>query len=188
MTSQSEFCLDAPHLHNTAPARSIPQVAASDQLASSFRSSMRRVAATVAIITARSGDQFDGMTATAVTSVSTDPPTILVCVNRKASISPTLSGASNFCVNFLCNGQEEISRAFSDSARRAERFGVGRWIVEEHSPPHIEDAQATLFCRRISEIPFETHTLFLGRVYEVRFRDSVTPLVYLDGCYRNIQF
>jgi flavin reductase len=178
--------------HSEVQSKSVgePRVAAglggAGELISRFRLSMRRVAATVAIVTARSEVRLDGMTATAVTSVSAEPPALLVCVNRTASLSPALSRTPEFCVNFLRRGQEEVSRAFSDPNRRAERFCVGQWNIEDDGPPYMLDAQANLFCRRVSEIPFETHMLFLGHVYEARFSDSVMPLIYLDGGYRNV--
>jgi flavin reductase len=153
-------------------------------LVARFKSSMRCVASTVSVITARGAERAEGMTATSVTSLTAVPPTLLVCVNRAASLGSTMNKAKEFCVNVLATSHEDVSRVFSDSTRREERFNVGHWIIEDNEPPYLEDAQANLFCCRIGEIPFETHVVYIGRVYGASFRHPITPLVYLNGSYK----
>lgn len=158
----------------------------SNDLAISFKKALRGIAATVAVITARSEAKSDGMTATAVTSLCVNPPSLLACVNRQSALSSTMHESTGFCVNFLCSDQECVSRAFSDPSRRHERFQTGNWIMDDTGPPYLIDAQANIFCRRESAILVQTHTLFLGRVSEVRCRNKIAPLVYLNGIYSSV--
>ena len=84
-----------------------------------FKQAMRRLAATVAIVTSGTDEEWTGMAATAVTSVTTDPPTLLVAVNRNASLSPVLKREGRFCVNLLAERHAEIVGIFSGQKKRA---------------------------------------------------------------------
>src|SRR5215813_5624410 len=92
-----------------------------------FRSAMRKCAATVMVVTTAHDGQRFGMTATAVIPVSLDPPSILVSVNRSASLNRPLRDAAGFCVNILREGQVALAQAFSGSLAGEERFTVGAW-------------------------------------------------------------
>jgi len=148
---------------------------------------MRRVAATVNIVTIAADDNPMGMTATAVASLSFDPPSLLVCVNQSASMHDSLALASHFCVNVLHQDQLALSRTFSDSKLRDVRFGGEEWRREGDGPPYILDAQASLFCERSQLIAFGTHTICIGTITGVRTRDDIDPLVYLDGRFASLK-
>jgi flavin reductase (DIM6/NTAB) family NADH-FMN oxidoreductase RutF len=158
---------------------------ASDRLASvsSFRAAMRRVASTVTIVTTAGAGSRHGMTATAVTSVSADPPSLLVCINQGAGIHACMQSADYFCVNVLRASQVDVAAAFSGALDREARFGVGTWLLDLHAIPYLDDAQANLFCRKLAQIPHASHTIFLGEVCDVRALDRVEPLLYNDGSY-----
>jgi flavin reductase (DIM6/NTAB) family NADH-FMN oxidoreductase RutF len=87
-------------------------------LSTSFRDAMRRIAATVTIVTADDGERYDGMTATAVTSLCMEPPSLLVCVNQKAFLHDMLLRAANFCVNVLHQDHAELSAAMQRASAR----------------------------------------------------------------------
>jgi flavin reductase (DIM6/NTAB) family NADH-FMN oxidoreductase RutF len=146
-----------------------------------FRAAMRRLAATVNIITIRDGDRPMGMTATAVSSLTADPPSILICVNQSASMHNPLVGASTFCVNILHRDQHEVAKVFSDSTLREARFATGKWEHQPDAPPHLADAQAVMLCERRELITYGTHTICIGAVREVHLRDDIDPLLYIDG-------
>jgi flavin reductase (DIM6/NTAB) family NADH-FMN oxidoreductase RutF len=148
-----------------------------------FRAAMRRFAATVSIITTSDDGKIHGMTATAVTSLSMDPPSLLICINQKASMHDTLLRARRFCVNVLHSDQVDLSAVFSGKLASAERFQHGNWVHHEDGLPSLVDAQANLFCRRTASIPYGTHTILVGVVEEAGVRDAVSPLVYQDGVY-----
>jgi flavin reductase (DIM6/NTAB) family NADH-FMN oxidoreductase RutF len=150
-----------------------------------FRDAMRRLAATVTIITTSEGKNWHGMTATAVTSVSADPPALLVCVNQSASLHEPLLGSGRFCVNLLRACHTDLCGVFSGQRDGAERFAVGQWLADESGLPYLADAQASLLCTVELKLPYATHTVFIGRVDTVRIFDEVKPLIYQDGRFAN---
>ena len=146
-----------------------------------FRAAMRRLAATVSVITLRTGDRPMGMTATAVTSLSMSPPSVLVCVNQTVSMYGSFIEADTFCVNILHQDHLEVARVFSDSKLRSERFVTGQWQHRDNTPPILIDAQAALLCERRESLTFGTHSIFIGQVSEILLRDDIAPLLYVDG-------
>ncbi|HEX6374391.1 MAG TPA: flavin reductase family protein [Allosphingosinicella sp.] len=155
---------------------------ATSALTQDFKQAMRRVASTVNVITICVGGEPMGITATAMSSVSLDPPSLLICINRSASLHSPMEDVSHFCVNVLHRSQEEIARMFADRSQQALRFATG-WQVDCARPPRLADAQAAILCRRIHHHPFGTHSIFIGQVEEVVVREDVNPLIYVDGRY-----
>ena len=143
---------------------------------------MRRVASTVNVISICVGGRPMGITATAMSALSMDPPSLLVCINQTASLHGSLADVSHFCVNVLHREQEAMSRMFADSRQHGLRFTEG-WIIDCERPPRLTDAQASLICRRTDQHRFGTHSIFIGVVEEVVTRPEVDPLLYLDGRY-----
>lgn len=148
-----------------------------------FRSAMRCFASTVNIISVQSGSERHGTTATAVTSVSLDPPSLLVCINQGSRLHAFLRSEQRFCVNVLHVGNLGVSRAFSSAMSSAERFTHGDWRTDHHGVPYLADAQANLFCLKDIEVPYGSHTIFIGRVVDARIRDDICPLLYGNGAY-----
>jgi len=152
------------------------------QLAASFKEAMRRVAATVNVISICVEGKPMGITATAVSVVSMDPPSLLVCVNQAASVHPWIEDVLHFNVNVLHRDQAEIATIFADRRLEAQRFIRG-WDNDCVTAPKLRNAQATIRCRRIDHHRFGTHSIFIGVVEEVAMRDEVDPLIYLDGSF-----
>jgi flavin reductase (DIM6/NTAB) family NADH-FMN oxidoreductase RutF len=148
-----------------------------------FRAAMRRFAATVTIITAADHERHHGMTATAVTSVSMDPPSLIICLNQRTLLHDIMFRARRFCVNVLHRDQVELSAAFSGGVPAEKRFEHGCWVRSEDGLPYLADAQANLFCRKAAALPYGTHTVFVGEVEDVGVRDVIAPLVYQDAGY-----
>ena len=159
------------------------ELGARTDLVESFRTAMRRFAVTVSIITTTKDDGKSGMTATAVSSVSMDPPALLVCVNRTATIHSDMELGKKFCVNILSADHSGLSSAFGGKLPAHERFSLGTWHAERDGPPYLDDAQANLFCTVDATIDYGTHTIFIGKVIAVRLQGAVRPLVYGDGRY-----
>ncbi len=151
-------------------------------LTEDFRQAMRRIASTVNVITICVGGAPMGITATAMSSISLNPPSLLVCINRTSSMHGSMEDVSHFRVNVLHRDQEEMARMFADRRHQALRFSEG-WTVDCARPPRLVDAQASLLCRRIDHHRFGTHSIFIGQVEEVTLREEVAPLVYLNGIY-----
>ena len=154
------------------------------ELASGFRQAMRRVASTVNVITICLRGEPMGITATAMSSLAIDPPSLLVCMNRAAAIHASMEDVSHFGVNVLHRDQEHLAQMFADRTKQALRFESG-WHLDCERPPRLADAQASILCRRIDHHQFGTHSIFIGLVEDVVVRPEVDPLVYLDGKYRS---
>lgn len=149
-----------------------------------FREAMRRFATTVSIISCVDHDGcLHGMSVTAVTSVSIEPPALLVCVNNAAATHRALSNTCRFCLNILRSHHSELSHMFSGKLRGGARFRLGDWDRAPDGLPFLLDAQANLFCEVDRRIRYETHTIFVGRVYSAKLQDQIDPLVYQDGRY-----
>lgn len=158
-------------------------LAPTDTLVSDFRHAMRRLAATVTLVTTSDaqGQRF-GMLATSVTSVTMEPPMLLVCVSRSAHLHPALMVRKQMCVNVLIDAQTALVRAFSSSLPHDERFASATW--NRHPTfdlPYLPDAQALFFCAVDQVIEAGTHSVVLARVLESRSVAAVRPMVYVDG-------
>lgn len=153
------------------------------QVEKGFRDAMRRLAGTVTVVTVSNEGERHGTTATAVTSLSMSPPSLLVCFNRDSRLHPLLSAADSFCVNLLHTDNVDVSRLFSSPVSSAERFAGGQWALDEAGAPWLEDAQSCIQCVKDQQIDYGSHTIFIGRVVSVRNREDVAPLIYCNGAY-----
>jgi flavin reductase (DIM6/NTAB) family NADH-FMN oxidoreductase RutF len=148
-----------------------------------MREGLRRLAKAVVVITCRHEGQRYAMAATAVSELSMDPPSLLICVNRAASLYLPLSKGADFCVNILHSDHSDISVACSGKVRGEARFALGRWSATTDGCPMLEDAQASFFCRYAQAMSYGTHDIVIGRVEAVFIQGNVNPLVYADGRY-----
>lgn len=153
--------------------------------ASTFRQGMRRLAASVMLVTVQlDGGRRFGMTATAVCSVSADPPTLLCCVNRQNGSRAALLEADHFAVNVLAADEHELADRFARTMPPEERFAQGRWTTLESAAPVLETAVAAFDCRRSHQMDVGGHTVFFGQVRAVRLNGvSEPPLLYAHGGY-----
>ena len=149
-----------------------------------FRAALGRFASGVTVLTMRDAEGKDhGMTATAFSSLSLEPPLVLVCVDRAASMAAPLEHATHFAVNLLSSAQEEYSRRFAE--KESDRFagvplqrGVG-------GLPLVEGALAHLQCRVHARHPGGDHTIVVGEVLDAAAHDG-DSLLYSRGRYHRI--
>jgi len=146
-----------------------------------FRQAMRRLATTVAIVTTGSGDNYAGMAATAVMSVTADPPTLVVAVNRTASMSPILGEHGWFCVNLLAERHQDLVAVFGGRKSGQARFEDGEWLMSADRPPVLADAAASLVCETSGRFDVGTHTMFTGAVRHIVNHPKIDPLIWVDG-------
>jgi flavin reductase (DIM6/NTAB) family NADH-FMN oxidoreductase RutF len=152
-----------------------------------MRQAMRRLAASVVVVTARYNDARYAMAASAVTSLSMDPPSILICVNRNASIYPVLAAERDFCINVLSGSHKDLSAACSGAMKGEERFSIGEWRTDpDTNTPFLGDAQASLICAVDGIHHYGTHGIFIGKVKRVHLHGDVYPLIYIDGRYSSV--
>lgn len=148
-----------------------------------FKAAMRRLAASVSIVVARGEDGPVGMAATSITSLTVDPPAVLVCVNRMTSLHASLVPTAPLSVNLLARHHREVSMAFGGGTPREARFRVGDWQDGANGLPALADAQANLECVIDAMLAYGTHSIVIARVIRARVSDTVAPLIYQDGSY-----
>ncbi len=147
---------------------------------------MRHLAAHVCLITttAPSGERL-GLTATAVCSVSADPPTLLCCVNRQIPPFAAIREAGVFAVNVLGVQDLELAERFASKVHTGEaRFDIGDWGQLTTGAPVLETALATFDCRltRLEEVA--THGILFGEIQAIRSNAEKTgQLLYAHGAY-----
>jgi flavin reductase (DIM6/NTAB) family NADH-FMN oxidoreductase RutF len=149
----------------------------SAELAGALRAGLRRLAKAVVVITSRHEGVRFAMAATAVSELSMDPPSLLICVNRSASLDAPLGAGAGFCVNILHYNQLDIADGCAGKMKGEARFGTGRWAGGGDECPWLEDAQASFACRQEQSMDYGTHRIFIGRVEAVRLHGEVDPLV-----------
>jgi len=148
-----------------------------------YRDAMRRVPAAVTIVTSLFDREANGLTATAVCSVSADPPQVLVCVNREATAQSLIARSRRFVVNFLSEEHAERARRFSQAKLAAqERFAGISWVVMATGSPAMADAIVALDCRVNSDLICDTHAIYVANVVDVRVGNAA-PLLYRAGEY-----
>ena len=141
----------------------------------------------VTVVTCFDGDgQPFGITANSFTSVSLDPPLLLVCIHRDASCAAALESATHFAVNVLQTGQQPASIRFS--TRDEERFGATPWSIGETGAPLLMDSLAVFECERQGVHEGGDHDILVGQVVRASFDPNVDPLLYFRGSYRRLHF
>jgi flavin reductase (DIM6/NTAB) family NADH-FMN oxidoreductase RutF len=153
-----------------------------------FRKAMGLRAAGVTVVTTRDRHgEPRGLTATAVCSVSLDPPLVLVCVDRTAECYEAFRKAETFAVNLLRDGQEPLSRRFArKDVRKFENIPHRSGIT---GSPVLADVLAHVECRVRARYPGGDHTIFLGEVVgsgALSFDDAGSPLLYFRGGYARL--
>jgi len=153
--------------------------------ADAFRAAMRELAAGVTIVTAGTADGRRGLTATAVCSVSADPPTLLACINRATDGHAAIAAAGHFCVNVVAAEHRDLAERFAgrDGSHGVERFERGDWDRLVTGAPVLADAVAAFDCRVVEAMSWGTHTIFIGRVAATRIAPARAGLVYRAGAF-----
>ncbi|KGC37607.1 flavin reductase family protein [Burkholderia pseudomallei] len=151
-----------------------------DALAQHFKTAMRRLTSTVSIVATRDACARYGMAATAVSALSTEPPAILVCINRAATLHAPLMRVRRFSLNLLHERQLELIAPFSGKLDHDARFAHGEWR-DAHGVPMLAGAQATLWCAVDGDFSYGSHTIVIGRVDSVSTAGPVAPLLWQDG-------
>lgn len=127
-----------------------------------------------------------GLTANSFTSVSLDPPLLLVCIAKQAASAAAMAGASHFAVNVLQTGQQPASIRFA--TRHEDRFGPNDWSCGEYGAPVLEKSLGVFECERHGVHDGGDHHILVGRVVKAMFDASLDPLLYFRGSYRRLHF
>ena len=143
----------------------------------------RRLAAGVSVISAGNQQERYAMTASSVSSVSMEPPSLLVCIHNDADIIPFLQQQNIFCVNLLQREDEAISNTCATPGLGEQRFAEGQWQHTTTGLPYLTNTQANIFCDIDKRVSYATHTIYIARITNVICEEQINPLLYLDGQY-----
>jgi len=127
-----------------------------------------------------------GLTANSFTSVSLDPPLLLVCIANSAGTAPALRGAEHFGVNVLQIGQQPASNRFA--TRGEDRFANLPWAPGQTGVPLLGSSLVSFECQRESLHEAGDHFILVGRVVRAQFEPHRDPLLYFRGKYRRLHF
>ncbi len=154
--------------------------------ATAFKKGMRHLAASVTLVTTRHQGSRGGLTATAVCSVSAEPPQLLVCVNKTASAHDPIGEAGFFCVNVLSPGHRKIAERFAgmDGVEGDERFrDMGEWSSLSTGAPVLKGCPVSFDCRLVSRLSAGTHTIYIGEIVDLALDPAAAALLYADGAF-----
>jgi flavin reductase (DIM6/NTAB) family NADH-FMN oxidoreductase RutF len=143
-----------------------------------FREAVGHFTTGVAVITTCHAGRRYGVTASAVTSLSMEPPMVLVCLNRRLATRDALLQTRHFAVNILAEDQTALAMQFA--TRAPDKFAGVPVVDGAHGVPLLQDALAHLQCTAVDPVDAATHTVFLARVRDVRVRAG-DPLAYFRG-------
>lgn len=168
--------------------QNIPEQQTAD-LGMAMKMGMRRLASGVSILSTRDdAGERHAMTVSSVTSVSDNPASLLVCVNKQVALEGHLSTLGTpFAINILGSDQQAISNRCAGFEGDKPRFSLGDWRQGRDQVPYLADAQATFFCESDQVMTYGTHHIVVARIHEVKLGElSVDPLIYVDGGYAAI--
>lgn len=154
--------------------------------ANQFKNALKLWASGVTVVTANSETKgLKGMTATSFSSVSLDPPQILVCLNQSTDTGEVLLSERQFAINILNSEQQEVSNQFAGGKSQEERFASVDWQAGDNGAPLLTEALASLECKLVQQVSAGTHWIVIGEVEKVVCR-SGDPLLYYSGAYRHL--
>ena len=150
-----------------------------------FRSAMRHLTGGVSVITVGHGRDITGMTVTSVSSLSVDPPTLIVSINRESSSWPLLKRHGFFGVNILTADQIDIAERFTGKGglKGADRFAGARWTTGASGVPLLVGALSAIDCEAEDIIERHSHAIVIGRVLDIQLSSRTAALAYRQGQY-----
>lgn len=150
-----------------------------------FKVAMRKYAYSVSIISNTSSKgENNAITISSFTSISADPPSILVCVNKKSSIHESLKVNSIFCINLLSEKQLKIAKLCSDPSKINNRFKNTEWVGS--NPPKLSKAIVHLVCSVDKVISYKTHSIIIATVINSKIGKDQKNLLYKNQNYLSI--
>jgi flavin reductase (DIM6/NTAB) family NADH-FMN oxidoreductase RutF len=155
-----------------------------------FRLVMGHFATGVTVVTVFDGDQPDGITVNALSSVSLEPPLVMVALDRRRHIVPAVRLSGRYAVNVLAEDQQRLSDCFAGAKLEPgmEAFCGATWTLGETGLPLIDGAIATLECTIVQTVSVGDHDLFIGRVDALASAaEESQPLIYYRRRYLRVE-
>ena len=153
-----------------------------------FRHALRHLAGAVSAITIGHGNDRTGFTATSVSSLAADTPSVIVSLNRSSSSWPAIERYRAFCVNILAEDQADIADNFAGRGgiKGNDRYLGAEWRELATGAPALVNALVVLDCTLEEAISRHSHAILIGRVQAVSIRAEAKPLLYWHGAYRQL--
>jgi flavin reductase (DIM6/NTAB) family NADH-FMN oxidoreductase RutF len=150
---------------------------------SAFRQAMRHVPTGVTVVTSLKEDEPRGITVNSFASVSLEPPSLLICINREARSYLFISTSRIFCVNVLAGDQRRLAEHFAGRVRERQFAEIG-YTIDATGAPVLDGAIAHFDCEVAHEYHFGSHSILIGHVLSCGAR-SGSPLGYFNGGYHD---
>jgi flavin reductase len=156
--------------------------------AARFREAMSRVAASVHLVTTAGPAGLGGITATAVSSITVEPPMMLFCINKTSPSAARMMENGVFCINTLAAADQPLSDIFAGRTDQhlEERFATGAWAKLVTGAPVLSTALAAFDCRFVEAKEVTTHLIMIGVVEAVEFLPEGEALLYAHRKYRKL--
>lgn len=150
----------------------------------SFLEGMSRAAASVSVVTTDGPAGRDGVTVSSMTSVSADPPSILICIHHESPSAAMIRDNAVFCVNLLRDAQAELSNVFASLVEppSGDKFAAGTWAAAPSGAPRLVDGLVSFDCRMTDCHRSGSHFVIIGEVLETAVDDG-KPLIYGSRSY-----
>lgn len=157
-------------------------------LVQAMKNGMRRLVSGVSVVTARDGNgRGYAMTVSSVTSVSDEPPSLLVCINKNTQIAPVLQLGQSMAINVLSQKHQDISILCSTGEQNEARLKSAHWDVESGDSPFLKDAEVVFECVVDQVMPYGTHNIVVAKIVSVQVsKQDVDALVYANGVYQKV--
>lgn len=171
---------------NSIPSLNGPLETVSQVTREIFRDGMAKMGAAVNIITTDGPAGRAGFAATAVCSVTDSPATLLICLNRSASVFDAVTANGVVCVNVLASRHEGLSNLFGGKTPVDERFAAAEWIEGVAGVPVLRDALVSFECRISHQSDMGTHRVLYCTVEAVHDGETADALIYYRRAYRHV--
>jgi flavin reductase (DIM6/NTAB) family NADH-FMN oxidoreductase RutF len=149
-----------------------------------FRRTCAQFATGITVVTVTDSEgQPHGLTVNSFSSISLNPPLVLVSIDLRSSVLAHLMSNPGFAINVLADHQEAVSRVFSTPASR--RFEDVSWRQGELGAPLLDDCLAHLECSTVQSLDAGDHTVLIGEVRRAVYREG-KPLIYFNSGYQNL--
>ena len=155
-----------------------------NEITNKFRLGMRKFVYSVSVVSNLDEEKINAITVSSVTSVSLDPPSVVVSINKKSSIHASLISDSRFCINTLTTNQQDIAEICSDPKKGAERSKYFELLNED--VPLLDGALLNIICRVDKVFQYHSHSLVVGVVQDVRSIENQQSLIYQEGAYKTL--
>lgn len=154
---------------------------------SDLKQALSHLASGVSIVTYSNEKEKGGITVTSFTSLSIEPPLVLVCIHQKATSHDKIVNAKHFAINLLDRDQEDLSNQFAtptvDKNALIEKIG---FLNQNSSAPLLKNCLANIECELVNHFPGGDHSIFIGKPVSVFSDNSKKPLLYYGRKYYGI--